>query len=78
LQERLVRGINEGKGDVIVDAALQVNSGAQRAYEVNQSGSHTLQSRDFEDREALRARLIEATVEAIAEGSDPRLNGSRL
>jgi hypothetical protein len=50
----------------------------QSAYELSESGSHTLQSRDFEDAEALRARLIEAAVEAVAAGSDPRLTRSRL
>jgi hypothetical protein len=51
---------------------------AQHGYDLNQSGSHTLQSRDFEDTETLRAKLINATVQAIADGSDPRLVRSRL
>jgi hypothetical protein len=73
-----VRGTNEGKGGVIMDAAIQVNSSVKHDYEIHQSGSHTLQSRDFEDPETLRTRLIEATVEAIADGSGPRLSRSRL
>jgi hypothetical protein len=61
-----------------MDAALQVDSAVQHGYEINRSGSHTLQSRDFGDPQDRRARLIEATVEAIADGSDPRLMRSRL
>ena len=73
-----MRGTTAGKGDVIVDAAPGVNPAVQPAFEVDQSGSHTLQSRDFGDPEGLRARLIEATVEAVAAGSGPRLTRSRL
>jgi hypothetical protein len=60
-----------------MDAAVDVNSAVQHGYELNQRGSHTLQSRDCEDTETLRARLIEATVQAIADGSGPRLGRSR-
>jgi hypothetical protein len=73
-----MRGTIAGKRDVIVDAAPGVNPTMQPAFEANQSGSHTLQSRDFEDPETLRTRLIEATVKAVAEGSGPRLKRSRL
>jgi hypothetical protein len=72
-----VRGTIGGKGDAIVDAALHLNSGVQGTYEISGSGSHTLQSRDVEDAETLRTRLIEATVEALADGSNPRLMRSR-
>jgi hypothetical protein len=61
-----------------MDAAVDVSSAVQPGYELNQSGSHTLQNRDFEDPETLRARLIEATVQAITDGSGPRLAKSRL
>ena len=73
-----MRGTIAGKRDVIVDAAPEVNATLQPAFEINQSGSHTLQSRDFEDAQDLRARLIEATVQALADGSGPRLPRSRL
>jgi hypothetical protein len=73
-----MRGTIAGKRDVIVDAGPNVNPAMQRAFEINQSGSHTLQSRDFKDPETLRTRLIEATVQAIAEASGPRLKRSRL
>ncbi len=73
-----MRGTIGGNGDTIVDASLQVNSALRRGYEINQSGSHTLQSRDFEDAQTLQTRLIDATVQALAEGSGPRLYGSRL
>jgi hypothetical protein len=48
------------------------------AFGVSETGSHTLQDRDFRRTEALRARLIEAIVEAIFDGSAPRLVRSRL
>jgi hypothetical protein len=73
-----MRGTIAGKAEVIVDAAAEVNPAVRPAFQIDQSGSHTLQSRDFEDPEILRARLIEATVEAVADGSGPRLCRSRL
>jgi hypothetical protein len=72
-----MRGTIAGQRDVIVDAAPEVNPSVQPALEIGQSGSHTLQSRDFGDSQDLRARLIEATVQALAEGSNPRLRRSR-
>jgi hypothetical protein len=62
----------------MVDAAHKANGSVQPAFEIKHSGSHTLQRRDFGDAQELRARLIEATVQAIAEGSGPRLSRSRL
>jgi hypothetical protein len=73
-----VRGIIEGKGNVVADGAVPVNAAAQSAYEISRSGSHTLQSRDFEYTETLGPKLIKGTVEAIANGSGPRLPQSRL
>jgi hypothetical protein len=73
-----MRGTIAGKRDVIMDAAPKVNATLQPAFEIKQSGSHTLQSRDFDDAPDLRARLIEATVQALADSSDPRLSQSRL
>jgi hypothetical protein len=75
---RMVRGITAGKTGVTMDAGMRVNATADPGYEITQNGSHTLESRDFEDRETLRARLIEATVDALADGSGPRLPRSRL
>jgi hypothetical protein len=72
-----VRGTVGGKGAVITDAGTRVNPAVEPAFEVNPSGSHTLQSRDSEYTETLRTRLIEATVRAIAAGSAPRLQRSR-
>jgi hypothetical protein len=73
-----MRGIIAGKGDVIVDTAHEVDSAVLPTFQINQSGSHTLQSRGFADTPSLRARLIEATVKAIADDSGPRLTRSRL
>ena len=61
-----------------MDAAPKVNTTVQPAFEINETGSHTLQSRDFDDARDLRARLIEATVQALVDGSSPRLSQSRL
>jgi hypothetical protein len=72
-----VRGTVGGKGDVIVNAGMRANPRAVPGYGIDQSGTHTLQRRDFEGNEALRAKLIETTVEAIADGSGPRLHRSR-
>jgi hypothetical protein len=69
--------MNEGKGELTVDATSRLNCAVQPSFELSQRGSHTLQSRDRVRDETLRARLIEATVEAIADGSDPRLATSR-
>jgi hypothetical protein len=74
----IVRGTIAGKENVITDAATQASRSVQPAFEIGGSGSHTLQSRDFEDPETLRTRLIEAIVEALADGSAPRLAQSRL
>jgi hypothetical protein len=73
-----MRGAIVGKGDIIVDTASEPNPAVQPAFEINQSGSHTLQLRHFGETQDLRARLIEATVQAIAAGSGPRLLRSRL
>jgi hypothetical protein len=73
-----MRGIIGGKPDVTLEAAMATRAPVPRAFEINSRGSNTLQSRDFEDAECVRARLIEATVEAIAHGSSPRLRQSRL
>jgi hypothetical protein len=73
-----MRGTIAGKAGVVVDAPAEVNPAVQPAFEINQRGSHTLQSRDFEGTQDLRARLIDATVQAIADGNGPRLRRSRL
>jgi hypothetical protein len=73
-----VRGIFGGKRDVGLEATAKVNPTAQPSLEVNSRSSNTLQRRDFDTTEALHAQIIQATVEAIAEGSGPRLGGSRL
>jgi hypothetical protein len=78
MRRGIMRGTIAGKRDVVVDTAPEVNGALEPAFEINQSGSHTLQSMDFEDAQDLRARLIDATVNAIAHGSGPRLVRSRL
>jgi hypothetical protein len=72
-----VRGTIGGKGDLTMDAITRVSCPVQPSYAVSQRASHTLQNGDRERAEARRAKLIEATVEAIAEGSHPRLVASR-
>jgi hypothetical protein len=72
-----MRGIIGGRGDVTVDARTRVNCAVQSYYRVPQRTSHTLQNRDCQGVEALRTRLIEATVEALAATGHPRLGASR-
>ena len=61
-----------------MNAAPAVDAAVPPAFEVKPRGSNTLQSRHFADTQDLRARLIEATVQAFAEGNGPRLQRSRL
>jgi hypothetical protein len=56
-----------------VSAQMRVNRTATRSYEWTRESSHTLEGRDPDRPEALRADAIEATVQAIATASDPRL-----
>jgi hypothetical protein len=74
----ILRGTTEGNRGITVDATMRFNRSVKPAHELLERGSHTLQTRHFEQPDALHARLIEATVEAIAEGSAPRLSRSRL
>ncbi len=60
-----------------MNARMRVNRAVQRSYEVTRESSNTLQSRDREHTATLRAGLIDATVQAIAAGSNPRLVKSR-
>jgi hypothetical protein len=67
----------EGNGDAAMGARMRVTRTAGASYGVAHTSSNTLQSRAGGHSEALRASLIEATVQAIAAGSDPRLADSR-
>jgi hypothetical protein len=60
-----------------MDARMRVNRATQRSYGVACESSNTLEHRDASRRDKLRAELIEATVQAVAEGGDPRLGSSR-
>lgn len=66
----------EGNGELAMRAGMRVNRGVARSYRVACGSSNTLQTRDREHSGALRARAIEATVQAIATGSVPRLGGT--
>ena len=59
-----------------MNARIGVNRALARSFDVAAGSSNTLQSRGREHPEALRSSLIEATVVAIAGGSDPRLAGT--
>jgi hypothetical protein len=72
-----MRGTIGGKRDVIPAATATANPVAQPALEVKPGGSNTLQSKDPEATEALRAGFVEATAGALADGSAPRLGRSR-
>jgi hypothetical protein len=73
-----VSGKMEGNGDSTMDAGVRVNRAVKPSCGLTQSSSHTLESRDSERTQALRDRFIDATVEAIAGGSGPRLVQSRF
>jgi hypothetical protein len=68
-----VRGKSEGSGEQTVSAKMQVNRAVARPYRAARDSSNTLGSRNRERAETLRADAIEATVQAIATASDPRL-----
>ena len=72
-----MRGTIGGKGDARWTQECELIALSSPHFEVIPESSHTLQNRDREQPEALRARLIEATVEAVAGGSAPRLCSSR-
>ena len=62
-----------GNRDATMDASVRVDLAVQPAYELSQGASDTLQSGNRERTDALRAKLIEATLDALAEPNHPRL-----
>ncbi len=52
---------------------MRVNRTAAQSYGVTRESSNTLQSFDRERVRPVRGDLIEAAVQAIGTGSDPRL-----
>ena len=68
-----MRGKNEGNGEAAMNARMRVNHAVEHSYEVTCESSNTLQNGGHAHTKALRASLIEATVQAISEGSHPRL-----
>jgi hypothetical protein len=72
-----VRGTIAGKGELTLDATARVDCAVQPSFAAAESASHTLQNRDRGHSQAPPPRLIEATREAIADGSGPRLGTSR-
>ncbi len=56
-----------------MNARMRVNRAIEQSYDVACESSNTLEHRDAGHGETLRAELIEATVQAVAAGSVPRL-----
>jgi hypothetical protein len=56
---------------------IHSNRVAERFSSHTQMHSRPRRDRAFADTQALRGTLIEALVEVVAEGSDPRLTKSR-
>jgi hypothetical protein len=56
-----------------MSAEMRVNRAAARSYGVTRESSNTLQSHARGRGRPLRGELIEAAVQAIATGSNPRL-----
>jgi hypothetical protein len=69
----IVRGNAEGNWDATADAAMRLNRAAQACYGVPGGSSNTLQNRHPGPRRALRCSRIDATVQALAGATDPRL-----
>lgn len=59
-----------------MDASMRLNRSVGACYGVTPASSHALASGDRGQLKALRTKPIEATVPAIAAGSDPRLGGT--
>jgi hypothetical protein len=60
-----------------MSARVKVNPAVRRSYEAALASSNTLMCGDRGRAQTTRAGLIEATVQALAGGSDPRLDQSR-
>jgi hypothetical protein len=56
-----------------MNARMRVNRAIEQSYDVACESSNTLERRDTRHGETLRLELIEATVQAVAAGSVPRL-----
>jgi hypothetical protein len=56
---------------------IQITRVSERFSSHTQARSRPAAHRTSDQRDALRERLIEAMVETVAEGSDPRLSESR-
>jgi hypothetical protein len=56
---------------------IQISRVGERFSSHTQAPSRARRSRSVGDTEALREKLISATVEALAEGGDPRLDWTR-
>ncbi len=57
-----------------MSARVQVNPAVRQAYRAPCASSNTLQCADRGRAEATRADVIEATVQALSQRSDPRLD----
>jgi hypothetical protein len=66
----IVRGKIEGEPEAGMDASMRLNRAVQPSYPVSTGGSNTLQSGDRDHADALRARFIETTVQALARDGD--------
>ncbi len=63
----------EGNEGITMGSRIQINRLGERFSSHTQGPSHARHSRTIGDTEALRQKLIAATVEVLAEGGDPRL-----
>jgi hypothetical protein len=67
----------KGKGAGILGDTTRINRAAGGFSPDRGKRSHQIAGRRSEDSAAVRTRLIEAAVEVLAEGGDPRLAESR-
>jgi hypothetical protein len=72
-QEGLARGTTEGKEGIIMGDGIQVSRVGERFSTHTQAHARSRRHGSSEEAGALRQRLIDAIVEVVAEGGDPRL-----
>jgi hypothetical protein len=63
----------EGNEGITMGDRIEISRLGERFSNHTQAQSRLRRSRTIEDTEALRDKLIQATVEVLAEGGDPRL-----
>ncbi len=72
-REGRTRGNTEGNEGITMGDRIQINRLGERFSSHTQAQPSSRRRRPIADAEALRERLSAATIEALADGGDPRL-----